>query len=250
MQRILIGWLIGLLLCPYGCISSVGQGGQDIPKAPAFPKSVPVQPGTEAEYRIRPGDTLIITLWEHSELSRERSVSPEGCLRLPFLGELKVTDLTISELEKTLTKAMTPYIKNVIITVELKTMLPTKTITILGAVVKPGNYTFSMPEKITVISLLGSVGSYTESANLEEIYLFRTNPETPNQREKFRIDLKSILSDPTDKDIVLQDKDMLIVGQTMQSNLNTNIQEITPSLQLIAIILGIIWGVRQLQNKD
>ncbi|MBI4713161.1 MAG: SLBB domain-containing protein [Planctomycetes bacterium] len=106
---------------------------------------------------------------------------------------------------------------------------------------KPGNYEFSRAKEITLLSLLGLAGGYTDAAKLEEVYLFRTDSDKPNQRSKFQIDLKEIVSNPLTKDVTLQDNDVLILEHRKISNWNKTISDITPTLYVITVILGIIY---------
>jgi len=253
MRELIIGCLIGLLLLgPLGCMTPPAEAplAPRTPLAP-LPKPMPAtpQPKPADKGKIQPGETLVITVWEHPELSRERIVSPEGFLQLPLFGELKVSGRTPAELEKILAGEMTPYIKNPLIWVERKKVI-TKRITMLGAVAKPGDYEFPETQEIRLLSLLGVAGGYTDAAQLEKVRIFRTNPSLPEQREKMLVSLKDIIMDPLAKDVTLQDKDVVILEWTPTSEWNLAIQRISPTLQLIAVTLGIIWVGRQLREKD
>ncbi|MFH1230200.1 MAG: SLBB domain-containing protein [Planctomycetota bacterium] len=229
MRQLIIGWLIGIFIAnPYGYIFTstpdnenpinkpANESSQEPAPKEASPKeSVPsgtVQLTPEIEHRIQPGDTLVITVLEHPDFSRERTISPQGILSLPRIGELKVTNLTLSELEKMLTEKFATYIKNPTVMVELQsTPIPKpQRITILGEVAKPGNYEFPKEQEVKLLFLLGAVGGYTTSADLETVRLFRNNPSTQEQMEPIFINLKDILFNPAAKDIILQNNDILI----------------------------------------
>jgi len=255
MREFIIGCLIGsLLLCPLGCMTTPPDEGSLAPRPALSPLSKPLpatpQPKPEAERKIQPGETLVITVWEHPELSRERVVSPEGFLVLPLFGELKVSGRTTAELEKILAGELTPYIKNPLIWVERKAEPPTQKITVLGAVAKPGNYEFLKEQEIKLLPLLGAAGGYTDSAKLETVRIFRTDPVRPEQRQEMQVNLRNLLSHSPTQDLVLQDKDVVLLEQTSGSKWNAGIQKITPTLQLIAVTLGIIWVGRQLREED
>jgi polysaccharide export outer membrane protein len=244
-QFIIICLIAGMFLSPYGCASSSRgnwsnetAGWKTPPKLP--PKNDP---------KIQPGDTLIVSIWEHPELGRERIVSPEGMLRLPLLGELRVTGLTVAELEKTLTKAMAPYIKNPVISVEHKAKSASQQIIVLGAINKPGNYEFPQDQEVKLLTLLGAAGGYTNAANLDQAYLFRDN--SPDQKERLgtKIDLRSILNDPASRDITLRNNDVVILEGSSGSEWNTSVSTVMPTLQLIAVVLGIFWVSTNIQDR-
>lgn len=251
MQRFIIGWLmISLFLGPYGCAlfkkTDESPSKLSTPREPVK-KEKPLESKKEMkEQRIQPDDILIITIWEHPELSRERTVSPEGHLRLPFLGELKVANLTITELEKILIEEMTPYLKKPIISVEYKARVLTKKITVLGAVANQSNYEFPRDKEIKLSFLLGASGGYTEWANLETVSIIRTDPQTSSVRKKIQVNVKDIIFRPLTEDITLQDNDVVIVEQKPSGKWNTTIQKVTPTLQVIALIASIAWFREQI----
>jgi len=74
-------------------------------------------------YRISPGDTLIVTVWDHPELTAPagsqqqaltngRLVYPDGTLFYPYAGAMKVSGMTIEELRRTLTEKLGRYLRN------------------------------------------------------------------------------------------------------------------------------------------
>lgn len=244
-QFIVICLIAGMFLSPYGCASSSrGNWSNETSRL-----KVPPQPPPKSEPKIQSGDTLIVSIWEHPELGRERIVSVEGMLRLPLLGELRVTGLTVAELEKTLTKAMAPYIKNPVISVEHKAKSTSQQMTLLGAVNKPGNYEFPQDQEVKLLTLLGAAGGYNNSADLDQAYLFRDNPADPKERAGIKIDLENILNDPAGKDITLRNNDVIILEGTSGSQWNTTVATVMPTLQLIAVLLGIFWVSTNIQDR-
>jgi len=74
-------------------------------------------------YRIHPGDTLLITVWNHPELTTPagtqqqavangRMVRPDGTLYFPYAGELAVGEMTIEQVRSTLTDRLARYLKD------------------------------------------------------------------------------------------------------------------------------------------
>jgi len=259
MRDLLIIWLIGLLLFP-GCMSVGPESEVFVPAQPVRtdsrpgglptfkpPETKPAEKDKD-KGKIQPGDTIIVTVWQHPELSRERAVSPEGFLQLPLFGELKVSGLTTPELEKMLTEEMTPYLKNPLVWVERKAPALTQKITVLGAVSKPANYEFPKMEEVKLLPLLGTAGGYTESADLEQVYIFRT--ASSGQRQTIGVNLTKLLSDPLTSDITLQNNDVLFLKRTSGSEWNATLAKISPTLQFIAIVIGIVWAGQNLRERE
>jgi len=74
-------------------------------------------------YKIQPGDTLIVTVWDHPELTTPagnqqqavtngRLVQPDGTFYFPYAGKLNVTGMTIEDLRSTLSSRLAKYLTN------------------------------------------------------------------------------------------------------------------------------------------
>src|SRR5690348_10574813 len=75
------------------------------------------------DYRIGPGDTLYITVWDHPELTSPagsqqqtvangRLVRPDGTLFYPYAGTIKAAGLTVEELRLELTKKLGSFVRD------------------------------------------------------------------------------------------------------------------------------------------
>lgn len=73
-------------------------------------------------YRIGPGDTLHITVWDHPELTspagqqqetaaNERLVRPDGTLYFPYAGVVKVAGMTIEQARQAITSGLSKFIR-------------------------------------------------------------------------------------------------------------------------------------------
>src|ERR1700741_5113396 len=73
-------------------------------------------------YRIGPGDTLYITVWDHAELTSPagvqqqtvangRLVRSDGTLFYPYVGAIKVEGLTLEELRMQLANKLAKFIE-------------------------------------------------------------------------------------------------------------------------------------------
>lgn len=75
-----------------------------------------------APYRIHAGDTLLVTVWEHPELTTPagsqqetvnngRLVQSDGTFYFPYAGKLKVEGMTLAELRDTLQEKLGKYLR-------------------------------------------------------------------------------------------------------------------------------------------
>lgn len=143
-------------------------------------------PGTAAYqptvYRLAAGDKLLITVFGEESLSREFSVTPQGDLAFPLLGDLPVSNLTVSELQEMLrTRLADGYVNDPRVTVEVLNYRP---FYILGEVNKAGEYPFS--DGLTAIQAVARAGGYSYRADQSTIYITRAGKQTEE-----RYDLRS-----------------------------------------------------------
>jgi polysaccharide export outer membrane protein len=142
-------------------------------------------PGTAAYqptvYRLAAGDKLSITVFGEESLSREFSVTPQGDLAFPLLGDIPVSNMTVSELQEMLrTRLADGYVNDPRVTVEVLNYRP---FYILGEVNKAGEYPFS--DGLTAIQAVARAGGYSYRADQSTIYIIRSG-----QQSEERYDLR------------------------------------------------------------
>jgi polysaccharide export outer membrane protein len=145
-------------------------------------------------YRIGAGDTLYITVWDHPELTSPagpqqqtlangRLVRSDGTLFYPYVGELKVSGLTIEELRKAISDKLAKYVEKPQVDVNV-IGYGSQRVTFQGAFVKTD------PQPITAIpttlaQALGAATINTEQADLSGLVLSRDGHD-------YRIDLDAL----------------------------------------------------------
>jgi polysaccharide export outer membrane protein len=131
------------------------------------------------DYKIGPQDLLEISVFEVEKLNKTVRVSSQGNINLPLLGILNVKGLTAEELEKEIKSLLAEkYLQNPQITVFIKEYR-NQTISIMGAVMKPGVYEF--PDQKTVLDLLAMAGGLRDDAGR---LLFIIRPPNPEMSKK------------------------------------------------------------------
>lgn len=139
-------------------------------------------------YRIGAGDTLYITVWEHPELTSPagpqqqslangRLVRPDGTLFYPYVGELKVSSMTVEDLRKAISDKLARYVESPQVDVNV-IGYGSQRITVQGAFTK----TDPQPVTTTPVTLaqaLGTATINTEQANLSGLVLTRDGRDYP-----------------------------------------------------------------------
>ena len=114
----------------------------------------------------------------------EYLIDNDGYVDFPVLGKLKLSGLTRSEAITLLKNKLDPdYIKNPSINITISNF----TITILGAVARPGRYTIPN-ERITVLEALGLAGDLDIGALRNNIKVHREDNGT---KKTYELDLRS-----------------------------------------------------------
>lgn len=132
---------------------------------------------TPKSYIIGPDDQLLIDLTGDNEANYELKVSPEGAIRLEYVGLVSVGGLSIEQAIakiRTLMSKTYPGLRNgrTQVTVNLGNIRSIK-VTLLGEVVKPGSYTLSSLS--TVFNALNASGGPNKNGSFRTIQVIRNN---------------------------------------------------------------------------
>ena len=160
-------------------------------------------------------------------------VDPDGYVRMPLIGPVKVDGLTTWLVRDTITKLLQPYLKETVVEIRITSFR----ITVSGDVVKPGMYSI-LNERLTLTEALTMAGDLNISAMRNNVLLIR---EEGNERKYIRFDLadKEIFNSPY---FYLRSNDVIYVqpGKIVTRDINfRNLTYLATVVSLIAIIISI-----------
>jgi len=164
---------------------------------------------TPPNYRIAAEDELIIDVYGYSEVQHSLKVSPEGYVRIPYLGPVYVNGLTMEEAKTRITKQLSTIyggIKtgNTSVQVSLGNIRSIR-VTLIGQITRPGTYT--LPSLATVANALYVSGGPDENGSFRNITVIRGG------RNIVTFDLYDFLmKGDLANNIVLQDQDIVKVN--------------------------------------
>jgi len=116
-------------------------------------------PVASADYRLGPKDRLKVEVFEVPELNAEARVADDGTVTLPVLGAVPASGLTADELAASIEQRLeADYVNRATVRVELTEVL-SKTVTVLGAVARPG--TLGHPGRWTLLDAITAAGGLT-----------------------------------------------------------------------------------------
>ncbi|HET6435059.1 MAG TPA: polysaccharide biosynthesis/export family protein [Xanthomonadaceae bacterium] len=144
-------------------------------------------------YHLQPGDTLIVTVWDHPELTTPagsqqqtvangRLVQPDGTFYFPYAGKIQAAGKSIEQVRSTLASRLGKYLKD-----------PQVDLNVVGSggrVALEGAFTNTTPLDITPVPLtlsqaVGRAGINAEQADLSGLMLTRDG-------QTYRVDLDAL----------------------------------------------------------
>lgn len=172
--------IISLLFIGYSCKSS------HFINAPysSDPNYLLQKSGKEIHH-IKQDDKLTISVWDNDNLSvgsvfsiynsnesygKWILVDSSGTVNLPKIGSIKIKNMTLIELQDTLTKIYATVLVKPIVVAKILN----REASILGEVNKPGNYLIEK-ENTTLIELIGKAEGTTDFSNLKKVQVVRSD---------------------------------------------------------------------------
>lgn len=124
----------------------------------------------DLSYRLGADDAVKITVFGEPDLSNTFTVSSNGTISYPLVGEIVVRDLSVRELEQMLVAKLSEgYLVKPSVSVEVASYRP---FYILGEVRAPGSYSYS--NGITVLKAVALAGGFTYRANKKNVQILKT----------------------------------------------------------------------------
>jgi polysaccharide export outer membrane protein len=163
------------------------------------------------DYRIGPGDTLKVSVFQNENLTATLPVRPDGKISTPLVEDMVAVGKTPSQLARDIEKSLAEYIKSpkvsVVVTVALSIYSQVK---VIGQVKTPESLPFR--EGMTVLDAVLAVGGLGQFAAGNRAQLIRT--ENGKQTE-IKVKLDSLLnSGDMKQNLPLRPGDVLVVPET------------------------------------
>ena len=96
----------------------------------------------EPEYHMNAGDQVEIRVYDHPDLGMTTRIGPDGMVGVAFMGQVKLSGLTIAQGSERIRAGLAPYVKNPVVSITIHDV-QSETATIAGSCAKPGVYGIS-----------------------------------------------------------------------------------------------------------
>lgn len=191
-------WLLGVSM-PLAAIAS---------EQPLPPAS---DPGVPADYRIGPGDTLKVYVFQNEELSATVPVRPDGKISTPLVEDMVAVGKSPSQLARDIEKSLAEYVKspkvNVVVMVAASVFSQVK---VIGQVKTPQALPYR--DGMTVLDAILAVGGLGQFAAGNRAHIVRT--ENGKQTE-IKVKLDALVnSGDMKQNLALKPGDVLVVPET------------------------------------
>ncbi len=126
-------------------------------------------PAEPPQYRMVAGDQMRITILDEEALSGQHTVTSEGDISFPLLGDIVAAGKTVGEFRSELVQRLSPdYLVDPRISIEILNYRP---VYVLGEVERAGEFKYA-PE-LTVTQAVALAGGYTYRADRSRVFVRR-----------------------------------------------------------------------------
>jgi polysaccharide export outer membrane protein len=170
------------------------------------------------DYRLGPGDLLHITVSGYAEMMTDVRVSQTGNITYPFIGEVRVANLSTQDVEAIIAKKLSDggFIRQPQVTVLVAEYQGQK-ISVMGQVEKPGQY--PLTSRVKVMDLLAEAGGTVPATAADQATLLRKDGS------KVVIDLQSLFDGDPAQNLAVSDGDTIYVPKAPQFYIYGEVQK-------------------------
>jgi polysaccharide export outer membrane protein len=166
----------------------------------------------QTEYRIGPGDTLQVFVWNQPELTVTVPVRPDGMISTPLISGVPAAGKTAPELAKDLEKALSEFVRNPTVSVMVTTFVGSYAdqIRVVGQAAKP--QALSYRANMTLLDVMIAVGGLAQFAAGNRAVLVR---QEGDKQVRIPVRISDLIDDgDISANVAMRPGDVLIIPES------------------------------------
>ncbi len=169
----------------------------------------PQKPGP-SDYIIGADDILTISILQPDQMQNDMTVSPDGNISVPYIGNVIVKGRNLAEVQKEIqTRLGNGYMQYPTVVVSLKQSNSRKFF-VYGEVTHPGPY--PLEENTTVLRAISMAEGFTRFGSASRVKVLRPR-ERGTGYTTIPLNIKAIMDGDCNADLVLQSGDIVVVSE-------------------------------------
>ncbi len=203
--------LTTLLALAFSLNAEEAQVSSAVQAAVTVAASAPTtQPAAGPDYNVGIDDVLDIAVLQPEKLGVTVTVSPDGAITFPYIGNVHVKGLTLARVQEEIQAALANgYMKYPVVTVSLKESRSRKFF-VYGEVMRPGTY--QLEENTTVLRAISMAGGFNKFGSSSRVKVLRVKNQGAGY-ENIKINIKAVMNGDSAADIVLKPGDTVVVEE-------------------------------------
>jgi len=170
-------------------------------------EAAPVKTG----YLVGVDDILDIVIIQPEPLPGVYTVSVDGTISFPYIGNVEVRGKTLDEIKAEIeTRLSEGYLKYPVVSVALKQSLSNKFF-VYGEVMKPG--TFLADDKTTVLKAISMAGGFTKFGSTT-VKVLRPKKNGSGYDTK-KVNVNAVMSGNSKADLIIESGDIIVVSESL-----------------------------------
>jgi protein involved in polysaccharide export with SLBB domain len=185
------------------------------------------------EFRLSPGDVIQMKFFYNPELNDTVEIRPDGMISMPFIGELSVEGLTITEARLQLEELYQPIVKEPSITMQVREYASQK-IYVGGEVLRPG--VLPLRGELTLLEAIMEAGGQRHTGSDSAVVLIRKDEQ--GQPVRYNLSMEAKGDHPAAGSIALQPFDVVLVPETRIARLDRWVDQYVRQLIPLTLTAG------------
>jgi polysaccharide export outer membrane protein len=166
----------------------------------------------DSEYLIGPGDSLEIFVWDHTDLSTNVQVRPDGKISTPLVEDLQAAGRSPTQLARDIEAVLSEYIRTPVVTVIMQGFVgeQTQQVRVVGQASEPRSLQFR--QGMTVLDVIIEVGGLSEFAAGNRAKIIR---KAGGEQIEIRVRLNDLINKgKVEENVRMQPGDVLIIPES------------------------------------